>query len=76
MSSKSQKVLIIAEVGVNHNGDIKLAKQIIDSVAFTDVDVIKFQTVNPELLMVSSTPKAEYQISFNSFRSSQSCFSF
>lgn len=61
MSSKSQKVLIIAEVGVNHNGDIKLAKQIIDSVAFTDVDVIKFQTVNPELLMVSSTPKAEYQ---------------
>lgn len=61
MSSKSQKVLIIAEVGVNHNGDIKLAKQIIDSVAYTDVDVIKFQTVNPELLMVSSTPKAEYQ---------------
>lgn len=61
MSQNSEKVLIIAEVGVNHNGDMQLAKEIIDSVAPTDVDVIKFQTVNPELLMVSSTPKADYQ---------------
>lgn len=61
MKTANQKVLVIAEVGVNHNGSIELAKQIIDSVASTDVDIIKFQTVVPELLMVESTPKAEYQ---------------
>ena len=55
------RVLIIAEVGVNHNGDLNLAKQIVDSIAHTDVDVIKFQTVVPELLMVPTTPKAQYQ---------------
>lgn len=61
MTVDTPRVLIIAEVGVNHNGDMALAKRIIDSVATTDVDVIKFQTVIPELLMVTSTPKAEYQ---------------
>ena len=61
MENTLEKVLVIAEVGVNHNGDIELAKRIVDSVATTDVDIIKFQTVVPELLMVESTPKAEYQ---------------
>lgn len=58
----NNKVLIIAEIGVNHNGDLNLAKKIVDSIADTDVDVIKFQTVVPELLMVPNAPKAEYQI--------------
>lgn len=61
MSNSTNKVLIIAEVGVNHNGSLDLAKSIIDSVAETDVDIIKFQTVVPELLMIETTPKAEYQ---------------
>lgn len=61
MTETSSRVLIIAEVGVNHNGDMSLAKQIVDSVAMTDVDIIKFQTAVPELLMVDNTPKADYQ---------------
>lgn len=61
MTETNSRVLIIAEVGVNHNGDMALAKQIVDSVATTDVDIIKFQTAVPELLMVDNTPKAEYQ---------------
>lgn len=61
MGMPVNRVLIIAEVGVNHNGDLNLAKQIVDSIAHTDVDVIKFQTVVPELLMVPTTPKAQYQ---------------
>ena len=36
--------LIIAEAGVNHNGDIKLAKQLIDVAAEAEVDYVKFQT--------------------------------
>lgn len=58
---ESEKVFIIAEVGVNHNGDLALAKAIVDSIADTDVDVIKFQTGIPSLIMTESTPKAEYQ---------------
>jgi N,N'-diacetyllegionaminate synthase len=60
-STQEQRVLIIAEVGVNHNGDMQLARAIVDSIAHTDVDVIKFQTAIPSLLMTESTPKAEYQ---------------
>jgi N,N'-diacetyllegionaminate synthase len=61
MTDTTDRVLIIAEVGVNHNGDMTLAKEIVDAIANTDVDVIKFQTAVPELLMSASTPKAEYQ---------------
>ena len=57
----TERTLIIAEVGVNHNGRLELAKQIVDAIAETDVDIIKFQTFTPELLMTSTTPKAEYQ---------------
>lgn len=57
----TDRVLIIAEVGVNHNGDLELAKRIVDAVAETDVDVIKFQNGDPKLIMVESTPKAVYQ---------------
>jgi len=57
----TQRTLIIAEVGVNHNGDLALAKRIVDAIAVSDVDIIKFQTFTPELLMTSATPKAEYQ---------------
>jgi sialic acid synthase SpsE len=50
MTDSSDRVLIIAEVGVNHNGDMALAKKIVDAIATTDVDVIKFQTAVPELV--------------------------
>lgn len=57
----NQKVLIIAEAGVNHNGDLNLARQLIDSAAEAGADLIKFQTFNAERLVTQSAPKAEYQ---------------
>ncbi len=56
------KVLIIAEAGVNHNGSIKIAKQLIDAAADAGVDYIKFQTFRTEKLVSKTAPKADYQI--------------
>lgn len=55
------KTLIIAEAGVNHNGSIKLAKQLIDAAAEAGVDYIKFQTFKTENLVSRQAVKAEYQ---------------
>jgi N,N'-diacetyllegionaminate synthase len=55
------KVLIIAEAGVNHNGDFELAKKMVDVAFEAGADIIKFQTAIPELVMSSIAPKAEYQ---------------
>lgn len=54
-------VLIIAEAGVNHNGSIKIAKQLIDEAVNAGVDIIKFQTFNAEKLVSKSAKRAEYQ---------------
>jgi N,N'-diacetyllegionaminate synthase len=56
------RVLIIAEAGVNHNGDIELAKKLIDTAAEAGVDIVKFQTWVTEELVTVNAPKAEYQI--------------
>ena len=56
------KTLIIAEAGVNHNGDIKLAKKLIDIAAGAGADLVKFQTFNTDRLVTQSAPKADYQI--------------
>jgi len=56
-----QKVLIIAEIGVNHNGDITLAKKMIDEAHNCGADAVKFQTFNAELLADKFTPKVDYQ---------------
>lgn len=60
----TNRVLIIAEIGVNHNGDMQLAKKMIDAAAASDVDVIKFQTAIPELVQIKAAPKAKYQTEF------------
>lgn len=52
---------IIAEIGVNHNGDISIAKKLIDVVAESGADYAKFQTFSPKLLSSSKAPKAAYQ---------------
>ncbi|WP_431163720.1 N-acetylneuraminate synthase [Flagellimonas beolgyonensis] len=57
-----KKVLIIAEAGVNHNGDIELAKNLIDVAANAGADYVKFQTFNSKNLVSKSALKAEYQI--------------
>ncbi len=53
--------LIIAEAGVNHNGDINLAKKLIDAAAEAKVDYVKFQTFKSAKLVSAAAPKAEYQ---------------
>jgi len=55
------KVIIIAEAGVNHNGDINLAYKLIDAAAEAGADFIKFQTFITELIVDKSAQKAEYQ---------------
>lgn len=53
--------LIIAEAGVNHNGDINLAKKLIDVAAEARVDYVKFQTFKANNLVSKNAKKAEYQ---------------
>ncbi len=55
------KVFIIAEAGVNHNGNLELAKEMIYSAAHCGADAIKFQSFNVDKLVSKNTPKAEYQ---------------
>ena len=55
------KVIIIAEAGVNHNGDIQVAKKLIDAAVNAGVDYVKFQTFRADSLVSKSAKKAEYQ---------------
>jgi N,N'-diacetyllegionaminate synthase len=55
------KVIIIAEAGVNHNGNIQIAKKLIDVAVDAGVDYVKFQTFKAESLVSKSAKKAEYQ---------------
>lgn len=55
------KVLIIAEAGVNHNGDIDMAKKLIDVAADAGADLVKFQTFSADRLVTESASKADYQ---------------
>ena len=55
------KTLIIAEAGVNHNGDVALAKKLIDAAAKAGADLVKFQTFNADRLATRTAAKADYQ---------------
>lgn len=55
------RTLIIAEAGVNHNGDISLAKRLIDAAAEAGADLVKFQTFCADRLVTRTAAKAEYQ---------------
>ena len=57
-----QKVVIIAEVGVNHNGDLDLALEMIESAASCGADIVKFQTIHPEGYVIPEAPKAGHQL--------------
>jgi len=56
-----KKVYIIAEAGVNHNGDIELAKKMIEVASESGVDAVKFQSFKSENLVTQNAGKAEYQ---------------
>ena len=60
-SNDQEKVFIIAEAGVNHNGSIALAKQLIDIASKSNADAVKFQTFIAEEVVSTDAPKAEYQ---------------
>ncbi|WP_169763633.1 N-acetylneuraminate synthase [Campylobacter mucosalis] len=67
-----QKVFIIAEAGVNHNGSIDLAKKLIDVAVDAGVDAIKFQTFKTELCISKNAKKAAYQVeNTNNFAETQ-----
>ncbi|HEY4194369.1 MAG TPA: N-acetylneuraminate synthase, partial [Mucilaginibacter sp.] len=53
--------IVIAEAGVNHNGDINIAKKLIDAAADAGVDYVKFQTFKASKLVSKNARKAEYQ---------------
>ncbi len=57
----SDKVIIIAEAGVNHNGNLEMARQMVREARKAGADYVKFQTAVPELVISTFAPKAEYQ---------------
>jgi len=57
-----QPVFVIAEIGVNHNGDMALARELVDAAASCGADVAKFQTFTAERLVTPSAAKAAYQL--------------
>lgn len=54
--------LIVAEAGVNHNGRLELARELIDAAAAAGADAVKFQTFRAESLAIPKAPKADYQL--------------
>ena len=57
----TSRTLIIAEAGVNHNGDLALARQLIDVAAVAGADLVKFQTFTADRLATRTAQKADYQ---------------
>ena len=66
------KTIVIAEVGVNHNGDINLALDLVDKAVNAGADIVKFQTFQTKNLIVPKAKKAQYQIKTTSQTESQS----
>lgn len=65
------QTLIIAEAGVNHNGEIDLAKKLIEGAALAGADLVKFQTFSAEKIVTRNAPKAGYQLDFSNTSESQ-----
>lgn len=59
--SEFKRAYLIAEIGVNHNGDMQLAKKMIDAAKSSGADAVKFQTFTASKLVSEGTPKVEYQ---------------
>ena len=56
------KVYVIAEAGINHNGNLGLAKKLVDEAAKFGADAVKFQTWKTELMVTRSAERSYYQI--------------
>jgi N,N'-diacetyllegionaminate synthase len=66
-----KKTFIIAEAGVNHNGQLKKALKLIDSASSAGADAIKFQTFETKNLVTKLSPKARYQVNKNKKKETQ-----
>ena len=60
--STMSKIFIIAEAGVNHNGDIEIAKKLVDKAVVAGADAVKFQTFKAENIVCRDARKADYQM--------------
>lgn len=63
--NKIKKIFLIAECGINHNGNFKLAKKLIKASKLAGFDAVKFQTYTAENLVHKSTKLAKYQLKTN-----------
>ena len=70
MDFDKNRVFIIGEIGVNHNGDMDIARELIDMAKEAGVDAVKFQSFNPEKIKIKSAPLAQYQQENTTFISS------
>ena len=60
--SENSPCFIIAEAGVNHNGDIKIAKKLVDMAVECKADAVKFQSFFTDEVIIKKAPKAKYHI--------------
>jgi N,N'-diacetyllegionaminate synthase len=67
----ADRVFVIAEAGVNHNGNLDLARRLVDVAADAGADAVKFQSFRAETLASRSAPKADYQIAATGSSESQ-----
>ena len=66
-----KKTFIIAEAGVNHNGSIALARELIDAAVSAGADAVKFQSFIASSIVTANASKAEYQIANTGTNESQ-----
>ena len=62
MQNNKEKCMIIAEAGVNHNGQLDLALKLCDAAKEAGADVVKFQTWKTEKIITKNVSQAEYQV--------------